>query len=461
MNHPVPSPNHPNTPPAEENQELRRQIDALQRDLERVRSKKEWMERTFSWKVTTPLRLLRQWFRPLLRKSRAPKNRQAPRGRPRDPVRTLRFTIDLPPATQFQPPDRPLDRQHLDLHWIVPDFRPGAGGHMVIFKIMHLLEQEGHRHTLWIMNPNDHQSSEQTLATLHQHFFPIHPEIRLLNRDSVVDLVGDAVIATDRWTTYYARAALKVRAKFYFVQDFEPVFYPLGAEYLLTENTYHFGFQHIASSPWLKEKIQALGPYPVTTIDYAYDRQHYFLPKEKTPRQKNTILFYSRGATPRRAVEIGFLAFSLLYRQRQDFQLLFFGDQPKPYDLDFPFEDRGILSHRELGELYREATLGVVFSATNISLIPKEMMACGLPVIDLNRPNTRLSLPPGTATLVDPDPRRIAQNLSHLLDHPEERRQQAEKALAYVQQLTWEKAAAVFSQTRQKTIPTPSLTSDL
>lgn len=441
----------PSSSSSDENLALRRQIESLQRELEAVRTKKEWMERTFSWQVTTPLRLMRKWIQQRRRKAGSPSS-PPPRGRPKDPVRALRFLIDLPPAQSLTPPAGPLNRASLHLHWIVPDFRPGAGGHMVIFKMMYHLQERGHRHTLWIMHPNQHKQPGEVITTLHEHFFPLNPDVKLLDRDSLTDLQGDALIATDRWTTYYARAAAGVRAKFYFVQDFEPVFYPLGAEYLLTENTYHFGFQFIASSPWLKKKLHELGQNEVTTIDYAYDPTRYFL-DEKVRRHEKTIVFYSRGATPRRAVELGFLALSLLYRIRQDVRIIFFGDHPKPYLLDFPYEDRGILSHRELGELYREATLGLVFSATNISLIPKEMMACGLPVIDLERENTVSSLPEGCASLVRPDPHAIAERIHSLLDDAATRQALAERALSYVQTLSWDKAGNVFHEALQKGIP--------
>lgn len=434
-----------------ENQELRQQIDHLQRELNAIRTKKEWMERTVSWQITTPLRLCRKWIN-RLRGAGNQSNEPRKRGKPRDPVRALRFTIDLPIARSLDPPTTPLNRKSLNLHWIVPDFSPGAGGHMVIFKMMHFLQERGHRNTLWIMHPRQHSSPEQAVRTLHEHFFPLQLEVRLLDRDPITDLSGDAVIATDRWTTYFARSVKKVRAKFYFVQDFEPVFYPLGAEYLLTENTYHFGFNFIVSSPWLKKKLEDLGNTRITPIDYAYDPTHYFL-DEKIRREPKTLVFYSRGATARRAVELGFLALSVLYRIRQDVRIILFGDQPKPYLLDFPYEDRGILSHRELGQIYREATVGIVFSATNISLIPKEMMACGLPVIDLDRENTVSSLPEGSATLVKPDPNAIAREIDQLLNDHERRSRQTRQGLQYVAGLSWEKAGAVFENALQTGIP--------
>ncbi|MGC4441694.1 glycosyltransferase family 1 protein, partial [Streptococcus suis] len=53
----------------------------------------------------------------------------------------------------------------------------------------------------------------------------------------------DVVFATS-WDTAYAAFNLKEKNlhKFYFVQDFEPVFYGLGSRYKLAEATYKFGF---------------------------------------------------------------------------------------------------------------------------------------------------------------------------------------------------------------------------
>ena len=38
----------------------------------------------------------------------------------------------------------PADPQRLKITWIVPDFAPGAGGHMTIFRIAHYLRKFGH-----------------------------------------------------------------------------------------------------------------------------------------------------------------------------------------------------------------------------------------------------------------------------------------------------------------------------
>ena len=46
-----------------------------------------------------------------------------------------------------------------------------------------------------------------------------------------------------------------------------------------------------------------------------------------------------------------------------------------------------MLEPDSLARLYNEATVGLVISLTNYSRMPKEMMACGLPVVDVNHPS--------------------------------------------------------------------------
>ena len=52
-------------------------------------------------------------------------------------------------------------------------------------------------------------------------------------------------------------------------------------------------------------------------------------------------------------------------------------------DASFPYEHLGVLSPPQLAALYSEATVGLCLSLTNFSLMPKEMLACGLPCVEL------------------------------------------------------------------------------
>ena len=63
-------------------------------------------------------------------------------------------------------------------------------------------------------------------------------------------------------------------------------------------------------------------------------------------------------------------------------RIVVFGDL-EPLDAPFPHEHLGIASPEQLAWAFSEATAGLVLSMTNYSLIPQEMLACGLPCVDL------------------------------------------------------------------------------
>ena len=63
-----------------------------------------------------------------------------------------------------------------------------------------------------------------------------------------------------------------------------------------------------------------------------------------------------------------------------------FGSSEK-VDLDFEAEQLGILSDTKLADLYRRCSTGLCLSASNPSRIGFEMLACGLPVVELYREN--------------------------------------------------------------------------
>ena len=91
---------------------------------------------------------------------------------------------------------------------------------------------------------------------------------------------------------------------------------------------------------------------------------------------------------------------------------------------------------------YSEATAGLCLSLTNYSLIPQEMMACGLPCVDVAGGSTEaeLGVDSGVA-LAKADPVELADALEHLLDEPAEWRRRSEAGLALVEGASWDVAA--------------------
>ena len=117
-----------------------------------------------------------------------------------------------------------------------------------------------------------------------------------------------------------------------------------------------------------------------------------------------------------------------------------------------------ILSEPELAELYSEATVGVSLSLTNYSRVSQEMMACGLPCVELDTPSVRAALGASDAVTLAPfDPLGLAD----AVERPARRPRPAASAKAKPHRLlvadrTWERAAGQFEQSLREAVPEDS-----
>jgi glycosyltransferase involved in cell wall biosynthesis len=354
----------------------------------------------------------------------------------------------------IQPPSRPSDRfnpEHMNVSWILPDFLPGAGGHMAIFRTAHFLEKFGHKIELIIQKPTVHSTGKAALETINKHFVPFNGEVSLLS-DTRAVAPGDALVATDRFTCYPVRAISGFRRKFYFVLDYETSFYPMGSEALLTENTYSMGFDCLCGGDWLAELMRTRYGLWSMSWPFAYDPDSYFI-LEDQQRETQSIAFYARYVTPRRAVELGVMALDLLHERGLPFHVDFFGLDIGDIGAKYSYANHGVLSPKELGALYRKSAIGVALSATNHSLVTKEMMACGLPVIDLDLENVRAIFPLDALELVHPTPEGIADGIERLLSDSARRDSLRRSAFNLVSRLSWEHSARmVESAIRERVI---------
>jgi len=357
-------------------------------------------------------------------------------------VSHLKSYIAYNPSDE-EPPIGSLDLSRLRITWVIPDFIPGSGGHMTIFRLASQLERFGHDVRFLIQNPTIHKTGMAACATINEHFQPFSGSVELFS-GGTPQAKGDALIATDRFTCYPVNAMNGFIRKFYLVQDFEPAFYPAGAEALLTEATYGFDFDCLCAGDWLHEKMsQDYGRWSMSW-PLAYDASVYNSAGDALARSPAKIAVYARYVTPRRAVELAFMALELLWHRGMRFEVDFFGWRLGKLNVPFPYQDRGVLSAPELAQLYRQSTIGVVFSATNHSLVNKEMMACGLPVIDLDLDTVRSIFPAGSIRFARPSVEGIADAMEHLLREPQERDRQRQCGLGYVQGLSWERSAKLI-----------------
>jgi len=340
----------------------------------------------------------------------------------------------------LRPPSAPFNPSHMTVHWIVPDFAPGAGGHMTIFRMMHYLAHSGHTQTLWIHSPSHHQYASDAFATIQTSFQQLFVDVRFLD-DTLLDIEADAVIATDCFSVWPALAVSKVRRRFYFVQDLEAEFHALGARSIAAEATYHRDLDCICASPWLADVMTERYGRWARPFHLAADPAIYSPPPQPVQNARPHIAVYARHFTERRLVEFALLGLNLLAARGLDFHVDFFGADLSFRTAPYSFTSHGVCSPAELATIFQNSDIGMVFSATNYSLVPQEMMACGLPVVEFDGPNTRAIFPDGVVAFAKPDPKAIADQLKSLITSEAIRRATAEAGAAWVADFSWRKSA--------------------
>jgi glycosyltransferase involved in cell wall biosynthesis len=331
---------------------------------------------------------------------------------------------------------RRVERDSLHVAFVIPSFRVGSGGHMTIFRLVEQLESRGHTCTIWIDDPLNYNAEGAAVlrGTIIESFRPIAAPVF----KGFENWFGADVVVATGWQTVYPTLLLPdCAARAYLVQDNEPDFYAASAEREFAEATYGFGLHGIAASPWLAQQVQDRGG-SCGIFDLAADHAEYY--PRALERAGNAIAFYARMETPRRGVAIGALALEQVVRERPGTRIISFGTAT-PAVVGVPTESAGVLTADGLARLYSEATIGLCLSLTNYSLIPGEMLACGLPCVDVDHPSAvGVFGQDGPVAFAQLDVGSIAGRVIALLDDAEDRARRSQLGIEFVGKRTWAKA---------------------
>jgi glycosyltransferase involved in cell wall biosynthesis len=135
------------------------------------------------------------------------------------------------------------------------------------------------------------------------------------------------------------------------------------------------------------------------------------------------------------------MALGELHRRRPQTRIVLFGtDRPPP--TTFPYEHLGVLAPPQLAALYGEATVGLCLSLTNFSLMPKEMLACGLPCVELAGVSAEsiFGADGGPLALAPLEPVALADAMERLLDNRDAWERRSHAGIDFVASHTWEVA---------------------
>lgn len=328
----------------------------------------------------------------------------------------------------------------LRIAWVIPGLIIGGGGHRNILRAAYFLQQFGHRIELYFIGTE--RDPAEIKADIQKHFYPLDCPVHLFEGRIAP---ADVVFAT-HWSTVQAALTARSVAReiMYFVQDFEPHFAPMGTEYILAENTYRMGLYHITSGPWCEALLRREFNADADHFKFPVDRSIY-LPRPRTKSNRN-LVYFAKPEMPRRCFELGVMALRDFHRLMPDVEIIMFGSPHLRHQhFDFPVTILDIVPTLDgLAKMYSNADVGLVFSTTNPSLIPYEMMACGLPVVDLRRAGNELNYGgrADIALLADPLPERMAEEIAGLIANREQLEHRRAAGLEFVALFPTEEAMA-------------------
>jgi glycosyltransferase involved in cell wall biosynthesis len=356
-----------------------------------------------------------------------------------------------PPAVEPRPrrPPGPMT-----LAWVVPAWLVGSGGHTTIFRLVREMERRGHRCAIYLFDPfgDEHRPGHELRREIRARFVEIDaPVFNGLDAFHSADLA----IATQWWTAFPVRDLPRCAEKVYLVQDDEPQFHATSAQSLWAEETYRMGYRCIAYTPWMARILEERWGLEARYFECGTDTDTYVFGGEEG-REPGRIAVYARQETERRAVELALAGIATLFERRPGLRVSLFGSN-LPVTAPFPCEDLGVVPPRELAALYRRASAGVVFSLTTHSLVAQEMMASGLPIVELNGENVTSALGESgrLAELADARPDAIADAIERILDDRESAAAMARRAREFVEERTWERAGDQVESALQDFLANP------
>lgn len=280
-----------------------------------------------------------------------------------------------------KPTFTPDNLNDIKIIWFIPDFGIGSGGHLNIFRMILNLSKIGIKSDIAICGDSQWINNKIAKETIDKHFFKLSSNIIILKEKSDIDLLGEyhVAMATSWQTAYYVNYFSNCYKKTYFVQDYEPYFYPVGSSYIFAQNSYKFGFHGVTAGSWLSRKLNKEYKMQCDSFSFSYDRELYF--KHERREEKRRVFFYARPPTDRRAFELGLLVLKKLCDGNPDIEVVLAGWDTSEYYIPFNHFNPGVVALSELSHLYSQCDAALVLSFTNLSLLPLELLASGCPVI--------------------------------------------------------------------------------
>ena len=162
----------------------------------------------------------------------------------------------------------------LTIGWLTTPPSAGSGGHTTMFRMVEALEQAGHTCELLIYDRYG-SPAESHEAVIRANW----PGVRAAVRDARKGVDGPDCAYRTSWGTAHvlARRVRLPSTRAYFVQDYEPYFYPRGSLYALAEDSYRFGFTCLALGNMVAECLKREAGVASVLVPFGCDTSVYSL----------------------------------------------------------------------------------------------------------------------------------------------------------------------------------------
>lgn len=321
-----------------------------------------------------------------------------------------------------------------------------SGGQTSMLRLGTELAKLGHEVGYVVYKPQTKSDMEEIAASNLTGYLG-----RMYTNKQLEGIKSDIVIATSWDTVAFAK---KIPGyKMYFIQDYEPYFFSFGELFLMAKKTYEQGLHMVSLGAWNKEMIEKnCQPIsPVDSVEFPYESAEY-------PHYKRDYDSYSKKKEIVVAVYLKYygkrlpnITQHMLKQVKERFlsdgiklTLLYYGED-KSFRTEGG-ENLGMLTKKELLSLYRRADFGMVASMSNVSLVPYEMLATGLPLIEFEDGTFPYFFPEGSALLTSLDPEDLYIKLKESIKNPSLLKERDKKAVSCLSTLSWSKTAKQFEE---------------
>ncbi|MBV4438484.1 glycosyltransferase family 1 protein [Clostridium tyrobutyricum] len=332
------------------------------------------------------------------------------------------------------------------IYFIIPGMFKSSGGHTSILRLGTYLSGFGYEiYYISYIDQDLNEMRNNAYSNLNNYRGTI------LDKSHLNNLKADIIIATLWESVYYIKNLNGY--KMYFVQDYEPYFYTYGEKFLLSQKTYELGLHMVTLGEWNKFMIEKYcNPIgKMDFIEFPYEKSEYKQVERDFLQYKNkkeiNLAVYVKFDEKRAPFIIQIMLKNLESNLSDDgikLNIYYFGANKNDKFLNGT--NLGKLNTEQLFNLYKKCDFGMVASLTNISLVPYEMIATNLPIIEFKEGTFKYFFNEKSAILTSFDYKELYNKIKYYLENPIKIVTMQKTALNYLNNLSWQKSSQQFKK---------------